>query len=533
MEVKFFLLLNVFFVLAIFARAHGSFPFIIESTGALELQQVKRTSDQHILLGGTFTNTLSYQGHSLASIGEEDVFLMSVDPQGELQWMKSFGGVFDDDLSAVFVGNEQIWLAGGFRDRAFFDTLDLSSPDGSRSVFLLKMSTNGQILSHKQMDSPGLKSVTGIVSGSGEELYVGGYFRGELVFDDLSIQAVGETNMMLLKLDDNENWSVILQAGQKGNSRIEQLVLDSLGQLIIGGTFDDQLVLGPDTLSANTFDKDVFVAALDTSGQLQWSLKAGGVFDKELVRLTIDSEGNIYGAGQLVGVMKFSDNLSIQSQNGNTDIYWFLLDPSGQPIKAETLGGTDAEVLTDLLLTETSFWLCGNFQGSFSVGDQDLDAGLSVGSFLIELDQASGNAMSSESLTSSVAAFIYQLIPLGPRSVLAAGSFSGELRFGGENLDAGGAFWGFLTDFDPLSTSVRSSALFHIRLYPNPFHDQIFVDSPEAIERVWLFDSWGRLRWQGTFTSNYLSVPFLEKGSYQILVKARNGEIARQSIIKQ
>ncbi len=533
MKVKFFLLLNVFFSLTIFAWANGSFPFIIECTGALELLQIHRMDNNQILLGGTFTNTLSYENQNLVSKGEEDVFLMSLGPEGQLRWLKSFGGIFDDDLSCLFVENETIWLAGGFRDRAFFDTLDLSSPDGSRSLFLLELNNLGQILSNKQLDSPGLKSITGITKNKDGDVIIGGYFRGQLVFDDESLNAAGRTDGMVLKLDRGDEWSVVFQAGLSGNSRIEHLVYDSTQNLIIGGTFDDQLLLGGDTLTANTLDKDVFIASLNTDGQVQWSLKAGGVFDKELVRLAVDTIGNIYGAGQLVGVMKLSDNLNIQSRNGNTDVYWFQLNSSGQPVKAETVGGTDAEVLTDLLIHDSSLWLCGNFQGSFMAGDQLLEAGLTVSSFLIELNLESKAVRSVESLSASVASFIYRLSPLGPSSVLAGGSFGGQLEIGGGNSNSGGSFWGFLTAFGPLSTRVEEAPLLNMRFFPNPFRDQLFFESPQEIKQIWVFDSMGRLRWQNNGPASALSFPMLEKGIYQIMIKARNGQIGREWVVKQ
>lgn len=527
------LLLNVFLGFAIFARANGAFPFILESTGALELRHVEKTEDQRILLGGSFTNTLSYGGQTLVSAGEEDVFLMSLNAEGELLWMKAFGGIFDEDVSALHITDNNIWVAGGFRDRAFFDTIDLSSPDGSRSLFLLQLNLDGEILSHQQFDSPGLKAITGIAANSEDDLFLGAYFRGELVMTDTTITAVGRSDLMVLKLDKDGKQSVLFQAGQGGNSRIEHLLLNGANQLIVGGTFDEQLVLGPDTLKANTLDKDAFVAALDSTGQPLWSLKAGGVFDKELVRLGLDADGNIFGAGHLIGVMKFSDDLVIQSQNGQTDIYWFQLDPSGQPLRAAAMGGEDAEVLTDLLVNESSFWLCGNFQGRFTLDGQELNAGLSVGSFLLELDQETGGAVSVESLSASVGAYIYNLLDWDQESVLAAGSFSGQLNLEGENLDAGATFWGFLTTSGFLSTNVQEAALLNINWYPNPFHDQLFVETPLELEKVWLFDSMGRLRWTTGQVSKVLSLPFLEKGSYQILAKTKEGRFARQWVIKQ
>lgn len=527
------ILLNVFWALPIFTQASGIIPLVLESTGAIELQQIQRTPDQNIVLAGTFTNTLIYQEELLVSKGEEDVFIMSVDPEGQLLWIKAFGGIFDDDISQLKVEGERIWLAGGFRDRAFFDTLDLSSPDGSRSLFLLQLGQNGDLLTHKQFDGLGLKSIAGIAGSGNGEIYLGGYFRGQLAFDDLSLEATGITDLMVLKLDRKGDFSVLLQAGQKGNTRIEDLLLDDQNNIVIGGTFDDQLILENDTFQANTLDKDVFLASLDTTGGLGWSLKAGGVFDKELVRLALDSEGNIYGAGQLVGVMRFSDELTIQSQNGNSDIYWFKLANNGQPLLASSLGGTEAEVLTDLLIDGNAMWLCGNFQGSFPLNEIQLEAGLNVSSYLIEIDKDQGMIRGAESISASVAVFLYKLLAWQQESVLAAGSFGGLLNIGAEKLDAGPHFWGILTASGGLSTSIQEQPLLNIQLFPNPFVDQIYIDEPQNLDQLWVFDQMGRLRWHTNEPLGLLSLSFLEKGSYQILMKGKKGNFSSQWIIKQ
>jgi hypothetical protein len=533
MKVKTYLLLNVFFVLTIFVRGNETLPFVIESSGAIELSQMKITIGQHILLAGTFTNTLTYAGQTLSSVGEEDIFLMSINPDGQLLWMKSFGGVFDDDISVLTIDGESIWLAGGFRDQANFDTLTLDAPDGSRSLFLLKLAANGNLLLHKQLDGLGLKSITGIGIGKEGDLFMGGFFRAQLTFDNQTLEAKGTTDLFVIKLNNNRNLSVIAQYGEKGNTRIEHLIMDVNEQLVIGGTFDNQLVLGADTLVANTLDKDVFIANLNLEGQVQWSLKAGGVFDKELVKLAVDPDGHIYGGGQLVGVMQFSEDLMIQSQNGNTDTYWFELAPSGQPLRASAFGGTDAEILTDLDWNDGHLWLSGSFQGGFKIDGKQLEVGLGIGSFLLKLDGNTGMAVEAESISTSVAAFIYQLDFWNDGKVLAAGSFGGKLDINGQELDAGPFFFGLVTSFDLRSTSIRNRAFLDIRLYPNPFRDRVWVESSKAIKRIWIYDVSGRLHWASHYTSGELSLSFIKNGLYQILIETVDGGVARQWIIKQ
>lgn len=530
-RLKWLISLNAFLCLTIFSTAQESFPLLIESTGALDLNLMDTTASGNIIVAGTFTSSMSYGGKMLTSAGEEDIFLLALSSGGTLLWLKNYGGLFDDDVAVLKAEGEQIWLSGGFRDEAVFDTLSLSTPDGSRSLFVLELDMEGRIRSHQQYDSPGLKSITGIERG-GADLYLGGYFQGELSFRDTSLQARGTTDAFLLKMDEKRELVWAFQAGLAGSSRIEQLQLDSEEKLIIAGTYDDRLVLGEDTLRANTTDKDAFVAKLNTEKQVLWSLKAGGVFDKELVSLKTDENGNIYGGGQLVGVMRFSEDLSIESQNGNTDIYWFQLDKDGNPLQAHAYGGPQAERLTDLLLAPNAIWVSGIFQGQFALDNQFFDAGPGVGSFVIELDPQQQQLRTGADIPSTNSVFINQVLLRG-NDLLMAGSFGGPLQLGGQLLDAGAYFFGLLTSLKGLTTGLRDIQSFDLRIYPIPFDRELFWESERNIKQVLLYDRSGRLRWRGIGPDHPLQLPLLESGAYMVLFEATDGSIEVQWCIKK
>ncbi len=528
---KVLFLLNVFLCLAIFLKANETFPFIIKSTGAVNLQFMESGSSNNIIVAGTFTNTISYQDFTLSSKGEEDLFLLHLNSNGTLIWMKSFGGIFEEDISSLHFDGQNIWLAGGFRNRAQFDSLNLASPDGSRSLFLLNVDEKGKILQHRQFDGQGLKSIKSIIVDRDNEIILGAYFQGALTYQDTSWQSKGNTDILILKLSDDLSLDWNLQTGSLGNNRLEQLIRDSENNLIFAGTFDNQIILGGDTLKANTLDKDVFVAQLDDSGNFAWSLKAGGVFDKEIVRLATDEEGNIYGAGQLVGIMKFNENISIQSQNGNTDMYWFQLSSEGAPLQAFSYGGVLAENITDMEVDASSFYLSGSFQGNFELQNESFDAGDGVGSFVIQLNLQNGELEESQNLPGEQFVFINQIL-INKEQKIVAGSFGGLLDLNDQMLNSGSFFYGVLGNLFPMTTSIEELPSFRLNIYPNPFHQSLFLESPEVIEELMIYDRLGRLKIRKKHPGQELYLPELEKGIYLIRTRSMNKYWNKQWVIK-
>ncbi len=523
--------LNVFLGLTIFLHAQASFPFVIESSGRVDLQLMEKTPAGDLLLAGTFTEDLSYDGQMVFAAGDEDVFLMRLNSQGQLRWMKAFGGVLDDDVSFLLTGEEHFWLAGGFRDEALFDSLELATPDGSRGLFLLELADNGAVLSHRQFDSPGLKSIEALIETTAGELILGGYFEGELTFQDTALQAKGLTDIMLIKFAAAGAVDWVFQAGGLGNNRIECAAAGADSYLLIAGTFDDFLVLDQDTLFANTLDKDIFVAKLNHEGQLLWSRKAGGVFDEEIAAIGVDDQDHIVGVGQLIGVMRLSDDQAIQSQNGNTDFFWFELDPDGLPLQAYAYGGALSERVTDLIFLDNTIWISGIYQGMFTLENKPFDAGGGVGSFIVEWDVQNNELVNSWNYPASTAVFLNQMV-LEETQVLAAGSFGGELNIEGQKLDAGNQFYGLLARMDRLSTSLFTPEAVAFQLFPNPFTHHLNLYAPETIETLWIFDSSGRLRWKTNQPHQSMQLDFLEKGAYLVLIQQAKGGFGQRWVIK-
>ncbi len=98
-------------------------------------------------LGGYFIGTFTCQGQSLSSYGMWDVYVIKLDSQGNLVWMRTFGGPLNDIGYGLCVNPEgQVFVAGWFADTIKFSSSESLSSYGGSDVFCCSYSSDGDFL---------------------------------------------------------------------------------------------------------------------------------------------------------------------------------------------------------------------------------------------------------------------------------------------------------------------------------------------------------------------------------------------------
>src|SRR5213078_1244710 len=101
----------------------------IDSDGA---NTVAATPDGGWIVGGSFSKTIELQGATLVSRGKTDAMLIKLAAGGELEWVKQFGGRYDDTITHVAVdARGNIYVQGVFRDVAAWGGAPLTAHGGS------------------------------------------------------------------------------------------------------------------------------------------------------------------------------------------------------------------------------------------------------------------------------------------------------------------------------------------------------------------------------------------------------------------
>ncbi|MES2566266.1 MAG: T9SS type A sorting domain-containing protein [Bacteroidota bacterium] len=132
--------------------------------------------------------------------------------------------------------------------------------------------------------------------------------------------------------------------------RIKDIASDSFGALYIAGDFRDTILVDNVSLISNGYN-DAFLAKFNSSGNLQWIKKSGGLYNDSGSGLCLDTKGNIYMTGEHsdgnwnygnvsnMTVSKFdsSGNLLL-FKSSNTPLQSFHGFARGEKIKLDNFG---------------------------------------------------------------------------------------------------------------------------------------------------------------------------------------------------
>src|SRR5262249_5857298 len=151
----------------------------------------------------------------------------------------------------------------------------------AQDIFIAKLQNlNGIPLFVKRFGDADAQFGTGIAADPAGNIYTTGYFTGSIDFGGavkLTSAGVGE-NLWVAKFKSVGDIQWARRYGDTGNTRGGSIAADS-SSVIVGGTFDGSVTITSAPLTS-AGGLDVFVAKLDTSGNVVWSMKGGDAADQ-------------------------------------------------------------------------------------------------------------------------------------------------------------------------------------------------------------------------------------------------------------
>ncbi len=309
----------------------------------------------NVFVTGRFQTSVLTLGPALFyNLGEDDVYVIKYDANGNMLWARSIGGIQTDIGEAIAADAEgNVYVGGNFSSPALLfsvdDTLHNSNP-GYNSIFLAKYDANGNILWYKK--EGGLNTViTDLAIDDSAHLYItGALYNPSVIFGPDTLynnSAGGESDIFIVKLDSagNEIWAT--SSGASQSEYTSSISLDPFGNILVTGGFEfGYFILGNDTLTNPAIDSDdFFVVKYNNNGIPLWAKRAGAVNDADESgsSITSDQHGNVYVTGSFKsGIMYFGATpLANTDNSGNThDIFIAKYDPNGNVLWIKKEGGS-------------------------------------------------------------------------------------------------------------------------------------------------------------------------------------------------
>ncbi len=215
--------------------------------------------------------------------------------------------------------------------------------------------------------------------------YVTGNFHGSAVFGTTSLTSYGGWDIFVAKLDADGEWQWAVGAGGILQDEGFGIAVDNEGNSYITGVFYDVAWFGNITLTS-VGGLDVFVAKLDTNGNWEWVVRAGGWVGEAGYGIAVDSSGNSYVTGHFMFTATFG-NTTLTSQ-GSADVFVAKLDTNGVWEWAVSGGGSAPDYVYDIAVdSDGNTILTGDFEGSATFGTDTITSLGDADVFIAKLDR--------------------------------------------------------------------------------------------------------------------------------------------------
>ena len=248
--------------------------------------------------------------------GRNDGFVAKYDANGNQQWIRQFGTVWNDEGYGIAVDSSGNSYVTGDTSGDF----GVGGYAGGGDAFIAKYDTDGNQLWIKQFGTMYVDGGDSITVDSSGNSYVMGGTSG-----DLGGTSAGGYDVYIAKYDTDGGQLWIRQFGSTSSDYGRGLALDSAGNSYIsGGTAGD-------LDGTNAGGADVYIAKYDTDGGQLWIKQFGTASDDYGRGIGVDSSGNSY-------VMGHTDGDLGGSNAGNNDVFVTKYDTDGSQMWIRQIG---------------------------------------------------------------------------------------------------------------------------------------------------------------------------------------------------
>jgi hypothetical protein len=408
----------------------------------------------NVYVTGYFEGSYDFGGGNLTSAGNQDIFLVKYDSEGNHLWSQRFGGTSADRGRAVAVDSSgSVIVSGRFIGTVDFGGGNLTSA-GGQDVFLAKYDENGVHQWSRRFGAGGTDVGIAVDVDAAGNIYLTGSFNGTVDFGGGGLASTGQDDVFLAKFDSGgiHQWSQGFGGtlGDFGNG----VAVDPTGGVFLIGTYIGTIDLGGGVLTG-AGNTEIFLAKYQANGTHVWSRRFGGTSGDQGLGVDTDSAGNVVVTGGFYGSVDFGGGALSGTQE---DIFLAKYDNAGTHIWSKSFGDSLLDQGIGIAVGAAGhIALVGSFSKSVdfggglpleSRGNLDLFAAYFDSSGALEWSYSAGD--SSYDVAADVASD-------GADRLALAGYFEGSVNLGGGPL-VSPTQRGFVVEYDvaPLKGEILS-----------------------------------------------------------------------------
>jgi hypothetical protein len=319
----------------------GSYQTI---SGGNEGFSVVTDLNENVFVAGWFIDTLILSPYNF-NYGK-GVYCAKYDSSGTLQWAKCGASLLTHQGLGTSITTDRLgnaYFTGWFNGSIVFenDTLNSTSPN---DIFLVKYDSSGNLQWAKSVS--GTTSETGLkvaVDGN-NDVYVAGYFNGQLTFAFDTLVATGSgANALLLKFDSSGNpvWAREGMNGVGTSAEATGVAVDASNNVYLIGYFQgisDTITFGSFPLIGSG-SRTLFLTKYNSSGNVLWAKCPQGDHYNNANYVSTDSAGYAYITGNFNSSLLIFGTDTLQNISDASCCFLVKYDSLGNSIWARKISG--------------------------------------------------------------------------------------------------------------------------------------------------------------------------------------------------
>ena len=228
------------------------------STNSEHINSIVATEDGGFITGGSFSSdTLVLGNTTLNRNGSDDALLIKYYPNGNIEWITTFGGTSSDTIECInCTNNGKYLIAGSFGSTITINNQNYTS-NGAYDAFVMECDSNGNINWAKTFGNTGYDYAYSVDSTENGDFYVAVHFYNNLVIDGITLTNKGSSDACLLKFNASKELKWAKALGTGGGDSPKYVMVTPDNGCIFGGYFSGDVTVGDFSIT-NHGGTDIF-----------------------------------------------------------------------------------------------------------------------------------------------------------------------------------------------------------------------------------------------------------------------------------
>lgn len=303
-------------------------------------------------------------------------FRGSVTPK--VQWAAAVGDIdaAPDEIDGISVDNDgNTIISGVFRGQVNLGAKTYASVGGD-DIFLASFNSGGGLNWSHRFGSSGLDNTFDVTTDATGNIYLSGWFSGNVDFGGQTLSSRGATDMFVAKFSSGGG---LLWARQFGGSQGDggnEIAVTANGEIAVSMITEGSVTIGDRNFAYGGGKRDAFVIRMNSEGQIRWVSHVNSEGTERIRALAIAPGGDVYIGFQfhkqlrITGADRQARSLSgaghwdgaLARLDPNGSVQWVLPVMSGNNDNVRGIGvGTDNEI-----------YASGKIQGPATVVDRNV-----------------------------------------------------------------------------------------------------------------------------------------------------------------